>query len=477
MDMDSTEEERHDKLKKEEQERAKKVAAGIAAGESVNTSVENLGIKYAKPNEYTGNRHLYDSPRAKINAKKDIFSKGKPVRDPYSKEELLLKKRDAKAKYGKNWDKHLAEADHIDTLENVHGRHKNDAWTTNEDIKEAANSKENLKVVSREQNNAKRGRTNEKFYGDEKYLKDKEIKLSKKSKKIAIQDGKDAEREVDWKLTKAKVENVTTEFHRAGTNAAYSAAGLTGAMSAITNITAIIKGEKSPQEALKDLVTDTAKSAGVAYGVGGGLTVVAHTLSVSSSPFIKSLAQSNVPGQIVSAVMATGSTLLKYAKGEIDTKECIQELGATGVSMSVTGYSMAVGQTLIPIPFVGAAVGAMVGAALCGGFWNDLNKAMNGAKLAREEYERVRKTSEEAISQMTREREAFETATKKLFADRAKAVNEGFDEICAASKNNDFDKLVNGLNRIANAFGKDIGIHNMQEFDEMMLDSSVDFEL
>ena len=43
--MDSTEEEKHNKLKKEERERAKKVAAGIAAGESVNTSVENLGIK------------------------------------------------------------------------------------------------------------------------------------------------------------------------------------------------------------------------------------------------------------------------------------------------------------------------------------------------------------------------------------------------------------------------------------------------
>lgn len=69
-------------VKKEKEKFSKKVfgaaenAAGLAAGNSVNASVERLGQVFAKPEKY--DRKLYDSPSAKINAKKEAFLKGNP---------------------------------------------------------------------------------------------------------------------------------------------------------------------------------------------------------------------------------------------------------------------------------------------------------------------------------------------------------------------------------------------------------------
>ena len=61
--------------------------------------------------------------------------------------------------------------------------------------------------------------------------------------------------------------------------------------------------------------------------MGGGLTVVSHTLSESKSKFIQKLVKSNVPGKIITAVMVTGDTLKRYGNGEISTQECMFELG------------------------------------------------------------------------------------------------------------------------------------------------------
>jgi hypothetical protein len=41
----------------------------------------------------------------------------------------------------------------------------------------------------------------------------------------------------------------------------------------------------------------------------------------------------------------------------------------------------------------------------------------------------------------------------------------------------DFDQIARGLNEIAGAFGKDIGIHSMAELDALMKDDSADFIL
>ena len=92
----------------EEKKRRQTAAAATEAGESVSESLRALGETYQKSSAYTGNRKLYDSPRAKVSAKTEAF-KGGEVHDPYTGERLVLRKQEAKVQYGEHWQEHLAE--------------------------------------------------------------------------------------------------------------------------------------------------------------------------------------------------------------------------------------------------------------------------------------------------------------------------------------------------------------------------------
>ncbi|MBE6099576.1 MAG: hypothetical protein E7197_05920 [Anaerovibrio sp.] len=466
---------------KNKQEKNSQVANGMVVGEQINQEVARLDEAYYKPEYKCGDGNYEDnnSVNKRNRYKKEVFKGKEAVKDPYTNNDLLLKRNEARLKYGDNWREHFAEMDHIEPLHKVYQDHKNDVWLSKDDIKEIANDTDNLKAVSFKQNNAKRDRTNEEYYGDEgkDYRKEKGVKVSKKGRKKAIEDGKRAKADIERKILIRKVENIGTEFVTSGWQGAKSAGTMTAAMSSMNNIVSVIKGEIPPEEALKNVAKDSAISAVTAFGVTGTTAVVARTLSGSNSPFIKSLVKSNVPGQVVSAVMATGGTLMKFCKGEIDTKECIKELGQTGISTITTGYAMAVGQAVIPIPVVGAAVGAIVGAAVAGGLYRDLKAAIDSWERSEREYKEIKRLTDEAIERLKKERIAFEKATHKLFALRAKAINEGYDLISEAHMLDDVDTLGEGLTTLANAFNKDIQYHSMEEFGSMMQDDDVSFEM
>lgn len=135
------------------------------------------------------------------------------------------------------------------------------------------------------------------------------------------------------------------------------------------------------------------------YAMGGGLTVVSQTLSYSSSEFVQALAKSNVPGKVITAVLVTGDTLKKWGNGEMTTQECLIQLGDKGLNMATMGYSMAVGQALIPIPVVGGAVGALVGAMLTTNLYNGLMNDLQTKQLEHQERMRIIAECNEAAEQ------------------------------------------------------------------------------
>ena len=74
-------------------------------------------------------------------------------------------------------------------------------------------------------------------------------------------------------------------------------------MSGIMNITAVIKGEKDPADAVVDTIKTGGTGAATGYVVSGGLATLSHTFSNSSSQFLQALSKSNVPGYVVAGVM------------------------------------------------------------------------------------------------------------------------------------------------------------------------------
>lgn len=458
----------------ERRRRRKENAAGaLAAGASVDESVSRLAEVYRKPEGYTGNRKLFDDGMAKRLAKENLFSSGQTVKDPYTGEKLFLRKQEAKLAFGKKWTEHLAEADHVEPVHRIFEAHKDDAWVTTDDIRDAVNSPENLKTISRKLNNAKRDRTNEDFYGDEKYLEDKDIHLSEEAKKQAIEDGRKARNEVDRSLTMKEAANLGREFHRAGMEAAAGAAVFTSAMAAVDNIVAVIEGKKEPEEAIRDIVKVTGTSAVISYAAGGAVSVISHSLSASSDSLARMLGQAGVPGKIVAVVLSTAGIIKSYISGNLTASECVAQLGETGIAASTAAAGMYVGTALIPVPVIGTLIGGTVGYLLSGKVFTALSSALSSAKLAREERIRIEKECEESIRRIQEYRRQLDEITEKYFRENRKVFNEALGDMASGLRLGDADGYIHGADQIIRRLGGKVSFRNMDEFDDLMKNDDI----
>lgn len=453
---------------------AVKAAAGLAATESAKIATDQAAQTFAKPNSYTGNRQMYDSGAAKKGVKLDAFDKGTVARDPYTGEKLVLRKADAKQLYGEDWAKHLAEGDHITPLEKIFNDNKNNPWLKNSDIKDIANSADNMQVVSRQYNNAKRSRSNEEFVNDSKYLKKTGVELTEEGKANAIKAGKNAEAVVSKSAKVTTIENIVETGHNAGKAGAMNAGAATATMSGIMNIVSVIKGEKSVEEALADTAVDAGKAAATGYVMGGGLTTVCHTLSASSSSFLKALSDANVPGKIITAVVLTGNTLKQYLDGEISTQECLIEIGEKGLNMAMTGYSMAVGQALIPIPIVGAAVGALVGSIAASTYCNKLMDNLKRKELEHQERLRIIEECKRFADQTRALRAELESYLDSYFKEYKSCFDEALSEIHIAFQMGDADRIIDGANQITRKLGGKVYFENSAETRQFLNNGLID---
>ncbi len=445
---------------------------GFVASASAKDSTNIASKTYAKPDKYSGNRKIYDSGSAKKNVKIDLFSNNSAVYDPYTNKELLLRKHDAKIKYGDDWQSHLAESDHVVPLAKVANDNIKNPWLKNIDIKNVANSTDNMEIISRKYNNAKRDRTNEEFVHDEKYLKSQGLELTSVSKQAAINKGKIAQKSINNQLNKVVVKNIINNGHTAGKSAFVSSGSHVATISSITNITAVIKGEKSVDDAIADTMVDSGKAATTGYLIGGGLATVLHTLSSSSSKFIQSLSKSNVPGQVITSVMVAGNTMERYVKGEINTKECLIELGDRGLTFASAAYSGAVGQTLIPIPVVGYAVGAFVGSTLTSQYYKSLVNDLNNRQLEHQERQRILAECEIVLNEL----KAYEIELESYINSYFKEYNDCFDialtDIKIAFQSGDANGVISGANQITKKLGGKVYYETVDEFIAFLDDDS-----
>lgn len=462
----------------QEDDNSKKVNTNIAAGfstnETINSSVEQAAETFNKPQKY--DRKLYDSGAAKVKAKKKLFSDNETVRDPYSNKELVLTKKEAKARFGNEWADHLAESDHIKPLKDTYDEHRNNPWLSNDDIRNATNSDENIKVTSRKYNNAKRDKTNEEYVNDEAYLAEKNVHITDEGKELAIRDGQNAESAINTKLRKSSVKNAVETGHKAGIQGAKNAGLTVVTMSGITNIVSVMKGEKKPEQAIKDVMKDGGKAAVAGYAISGGSTVVMHSLSNSSSRFMQALAKNNVPGKVLTAVMVTGGTLTRYAKGEINTEECIIELGGNTLNFATTGYAMAAGQALIPIPVVGAAIGALVGSALTSNYYNEMINTLKTRKLEEEERQRIINECNKAAEYLREYQKQLQECIDSYMSEFQDCFDTALSDIRTALENGDADGVISGANKITKKLGGQVQYETVEEFAEF-LDSDEEFIL
>lgn len=463
---------------KEEKDKDESVAVNISIFNSAEESIKEVEQKFKKSQKY--DRKAIDDGNAKKNIKLEKFNGEDDVFDQYTGEKLVLTKEEAKMMYGKDWDKHVGEADHKVPLQKVHEQTRKKSWLTKEDQKKIANSKDNLEVVSRKFNNAKRNKSNKEFLENKEYLKKVGIDISEEAKDMAIKNSNKAERLIKIKTLKYSGKNIIETSMSAGGRAAKDA-GITGTtLAGISNIVAVLKGEKEVEDAIIDTAKDGGKSAINGYIRGSSTTVLTHSLGDpfknSSSKFLNTLADKNVPYSVITSIMATGDIIKDYSEGKISTQECILRIGEKRINYAATGYSMALGQSLIPIPVVGAAIGAFVGSSLISGCTNQIMKQLQQKGLEQKERERLIEEYKRLEKQYREYRQELEAYTEQYFRECREYFNTAVGEIKTSMIENNPEGIVAGANKITKKLGGKVQYETFEEFESFMKSDDV-FEL
>lgn len=425
------------------------------------------------PDTYTGHRKVYDDPNAKIAAQKALFTEGAVVKDPYTGEVLVLTKKEATLLYGKDWAKHLAESDQIKPLEEIYNETKDNPWRAHEDRKDIANSKEHIRVTSRQYNNAKESRTNKDLVENKPYRKKTGVKIPRGGGQRAVRDDDNASTGIHRQVRHKSIENIISTGHQAGLQVGASAGATAVSIATIQNIVLVIRGEKEPGDAIKDIAATGGQAAVTGYVTGGGLTVLSQTLSQSSSGFIQGLMKSNVPGLVITSCIAFGNTLNRYACGKISTKVCLTELGADGFKMWSVGCSMGMGQALIPVPVVGAAVGAAVGAVMTGSCYTMLLGSLGDTEELRYRQKLICQC-QEAATQAHQYRRELQAHMDAYFADYGRCFDEALAGIRFSFAAGDTDGIIRSANQITLKVGGAVKYESCDEFKTFIDDEAED---
>lgn len=450
---------RNEPLKEDNEEDSTRIA-GAFAGHSAARQVlgqEQLGATKtydrAKLADPSANKKFHDSQ----------FGNRKTITGPNG--EILHKDHAAaKRKYGADrWQNHAAEADHIDSLKNIHKRHARNPFLTDQDIKEVANRQSNFQELSRKENGPSNKGAKSEF----------QLGIETKDIRRAV-NGLKVQAKTDITLTGRAAKNAGRVAHNAGKEVSMQAGTMAITTAGLSNVVAVIKGEKNPAEALADTAMAGGTSAAVGYLTGGSLETVTQILTNSSSKFLQSLASANVPAKVITAVTLVGGTMKDYFTGKITTSECIIKLGETGFNVAVTGQAMLIGQALIPIPVVGAAVGALVGSFLSNQLCGKVSEALQRKDLEHQERLRLQAEYEKAAAQSRAFRQELEAYLESYFQDCRACFDEALSEIHRAFQSGDSEGVVRGANMVTQKLGGTVQFNDRKEFLAYAWDSSID---
>lgn len=156
--------------------------------------------------EYTGNRKLYEDPKAMKQYKKDNLVGEKTLVDEYTgKKNLYYEKDNPHKNYNDPTNRQQAQPDHIVPLIQVHNKFKSNYALDDSDIKRIANQESNFAVTSGKTNQAKGGRTNSEYI---KTMEEKGYSVDKQTKQNMLKMQKNAENAIDKKANETVAKNL-----------------------------------------------------------------------------------------------------------------------------------------------------------------------------------------------------------------------------------------------------------------------------
>lgn len=272
---------------------------------------------------------------------------------------------------------------------------------------------------------------------------------------------------------------VLKESHVAGKSAAKGAVILSGAISFGQNAYLVMNGEKELDEACCDVAKDVALAGGTAYIIAGTGTVLKGFMHSSGKEILRRVGTTNAPALIVTGTLEIAKSLKKYAVGEINETELLEELGKKGTGMIAASYGATVGgiigTAILPGvgTTVGAIVGSMVGYSVSNLIYDECLNVLKRRDISMERRRIIEEISVEAIKKL-------EIYRKILIEENNMVLNERdliIENISVSIKNSNLDMLTESINRLGKSFKKNLQFQNFEEFDDVMNDENINIIL
>ena len=170
------------------------------------------------------------------------------------------------------------------------------------------------------------------------------------------------------------------------------------------------RGEFSIQD-WQDVGVVAAQGAAVGAVAGSAVYVLTNSTALAA-PFA---------GSLVSALMGVGALLRDYHAGTIDGDEFVEMSHIVAMDAAVVGLTVVAGQTLVPVPMLGALLGSLAGKLVASALKDGLGES--GSELAARlaEYER------DAFEQLDAEYRAFVERLDDWFGNLERLAVAAFD--------------------------------------------------
>jgi hypothetical protein len=265
----------------------------------------------------------------------------------------------------------------------------------------------------------------------------------------------------------ATARDIARTSHQAGVEAAGYSAVIGGSISILQNLFAVAQGTKSLNEATQEVVLDTAKAGALGYGTAFVGSALKGTLQQSGNQTLRTLAGTNAPALAVNICLSLGSSIKRYATGEITESQLLTEVGEKGAGMLSSGMMAALGQLAIPVPFVGAAIGGMIGYTLSSLFYQHALNAARGVEASRQQLARSQAIQGAARDRIAQEQAALDAFVQCEIPQLLQETTQLF-AVVEASATIGADQLALSIDQFATLLGTRLQLHSMSEFDAFM---------
>ncbi len=259
--------------------------------------------------------------------------------------------------------------------------------------------------------------------------------------------------------------DIARTSHRAGLEGAKYGAVIGGCISLLQNGLSVAQGSKETGEAAKGLVADTAKAGALGYGtvyVGSALKGV---MQQSGNQALRTLANTSAPTLAVNVCLSLGISVKRYVTGEISEAQLLTEVGEKGAGMLSAGMMAALGQVAVPVPFVGAAIGGMIGYALSSLFYQSALDAARSAETSRQVLERTRAIEAAARARLDEEQARFDAFVQREIPRLRQETQQLFASLATVQN---ADATAAAIDRFATLLGKELEFRSQAEFDDFM---------